>query len=327
MTVLITGGSGFLGSYVAERLASQGVDCRALVRGTSDTRFLTSLPNVTLVRGDLADVETLRPALRGVDGVIHVAGLVKARRSVDFHRTNVVGTDNLMRAVASETPNVRRVVVVSSLAAAGPSVDGVPVSRGSVAPVTRYGRSKAAAETVAREASNRLPITILRPAAIYGPRDREILAFFRAVKWGILPLTSSLDARLSMVYGADCASACVAALGADVESGSIWYVEDGETRTFAELITSIETAMERRAWLRVPIPSPILWWAAMVTEVFGAVARRPVMFNRDKLNELGASHWVCSAVQTRTAIGWEPCVTFAQGAIQTAAWYHEAGWL
>ena len=327
MTVLLTGGSGFLGSHVAELLAREAVECRALVRATSDTRFLATLPNVTLVQGDLGDPESLRPALRGVGAVIHAAGLVKARRAVDFHRTNVVGTENLIRAIATEAPHLRRFVMVSSLAAAGPSRDGTPISSGSIAPVTHYGRSKAAAEVVAKGASDWLPVTILRPSAIYGPRDREILAFFRAVKWRVLPLTSPLDARLSMVYAADCASACIAALDADVDSGSIWYVEDGDTKTFVELISCIETVLGRRVRLRAPIPGPILWGAALASEVFGAIARRPVMLTRDKLNELRASHWVCSAAATRSAMGWRPSVDFAEGAARTADWYRDAGWL
>ncbi len=326
MTVLLTGGSGFLGSHIAERLANEGTACRALVRERSDTRFLETLPNVTLVRGSLSDPESLREALQGVDAVIHAAGLVKARRPADFHRTNALGTETLIQAVA-EVPNIRRFVLVSSLAAAGPSADGAPVSPDAVAPVTHYGQSKAAAEAIAKKASTRVPITILRPPAIYGPRDREILAFFSAVKWGVVPLTSPLDARLSMVYGGDCASACVAALDADVESGSIWYVEDGETNTFEQLMSYIETALGRSVWLRAPIPGPILWGAALATEIFGAVARRPVMLTRDKINELRASHWVCDAAPTRSALGWEPSVTFAHGAARTAEWYRTAGWL
>jgi nucleoside-diphosphate-sugar epimerase len=327
MTVLLTGGSGFLGSHVAERLSQAGVPCRALVREKSDTRFLATLPNVTLVVGSLDNPDSLRSAVRGVDSVIHSAGLVKARRRDDFHRTNVVGTENLIRAVLSECPNLQRFVMVSSLAAAGPSSDGSPVAQDSVAPVTHYGRSKAEAEAVVKRASEVLPVTILRPSAIYGPRDREILAFFQAVKWGIVPLTSRLDARLSMVHGADCASACFAALTADVESGSAWYVEDGASDTFATLISQIEVAVGRRVRLKVPIPGPILWGAASASEMFGFVSGRPVMLTRDKLNELRASHWVCDASTTRAALGWEPRLTFAEGAGLTAEWYRRVGWL
>ncbi len=327
MTVFLTGGTGFLGSHVAELLAMKGLPCRALARPTADTRFLSTLPNVTLVPGDLSDLGSLREALRGATSVIHVAGLVKARRPEDFHLANVVGTENLLQAISAETPDLSRFVFVSSLAAAGPSADGAPVSPSSVAPVTHYGHSKAAAEAVAKRAAENLPVTILRPSAIYGPRDREILAFFQAVRWGFLPITSPRGARLSMVYGPDCAAACVASLEAEVESGSTWYVEDGETSTFSKLTSHIEAAVGKKAWVKAPIPGPVLWGAALATEVFGAIANRPVMLTRDKLNELRASHWVCDAAPTRVALGWEPQVPFAMGAALTADWYREAGWL
>ena len=158
MRVLLTGASGFLGSHVAEQLDQQGADVRALVRPTSDTRFLEALEHVTLVRGAVGDESSLLSATEGVDGIIHAAGLVKARTPADFHRANALGTANLLDAAMHNAPHLERFVLVSSLAAMGPSLDGRPLSVGaSPNPVTHYGRSKLARSEPLRRRLMRSP--------------------------------------------------------------------------------------------------------------------------------------------------------------------------
>ncbi len=328
MRILLTGASGFLGSHVAERLDQQGADVRALVRPTSDTRFLEGLEHVTLVPGAVGDKSSLLAATKGVDGIIHAAGLVKARAPADFHRTNALGTANLLDAVKQNAPHLERFVLVSSLAAMGPSEDGRPLPAGaSPNPVTHYGRSKLAAEQAARAAAHALPITIIRPPMIYGPRDREVLLFFKSVQLGVLPLTGSPSSALSAIYVADCAAACIKALEADVPSGSTYCVEDGRTETLSELIAHIENALGRRAWLRIPVPRFLMYGAALGSEVYGSLMGRAVMLTRDKLNELLAPHWVCDSGEAQAALAWKPRVTFEEGARITGAWYRREGWL
>jgi nucleoside-diphosphate-sugar epimerase len=326
--VLLTGGTGFLGSHIAERLVAAGVEVRALVRPTSDVRHLSSLPGVTLVRGSLGDPPSLAAAVRGSGSVIHAAALIKARRARDFEETNVHGTQALLQAAAAAGPAVARFVHVSSLAAMGPSRDGRPRGQDATpAPVTAYGQSKLAGEELVRAASGALHTVVIRPPVVYGPRDREVLAFFQAVKWGILPLTGSPDSVLSMVYAADCAEACVRALEANVPSGAAFDVEDGSPETLAGIIGHIEAALGTRVRIRAPIPGPALYLAALATEAVGWVTRRPVMLTRDKLRELRAPHWVCDSAPARSALGWTPRVTLTDGARLSAAWYRNAGWL
>lgn len=326
--VLLTGGSGFLGSHIADRLASSGIAVRALVRRNSDVRHLSSLPGTTLVYGSLGDPASLADATRGVRGIIHAAGLIKARKPEDFDRVNHVGTAHLLAAAARSAPNLVRFVHVSSVAALGPSLNGLPrPAEARPDPVTAYGRSKLAAEERVRGAAGQLPTVVVRPPVVHGPRDRETLAFFRAVQLGIFPLTGSPDSVLSMVYVTDCADACVRALDAEVASGSAFDVEDGHPETLATIIGHIETALGTRVRLRVPIPGPLLWLAALSAEVFGRIVRRPVMLTRDKVHELRAPHWVCGSLQARELLGWAPQVTFAEGARRSAAWYRDAGWL
>ena len=328
MRILLTGGSGFLGSHIAEQLDQQDADVRALVRPTSDTRFLERLANVTLLPGTLSDKASLLAATEGVDGVIHAAGLIKARRPADFYQTNEQGTANLLEAVKENAPGIGRFVLVSSLTVMGPTEDGQPIPAGSSPnPVTHYGWSKLGAEQATRAAAPALPITIIRPPLIYGPRDREILPFFKSVQLGLLPLTGSPSSRLSAIYAADCAAACINALEANVPSGSAYFVEDGHLETLGGLISHIENALGRRAWLRVPVPRFLMYGAALGSELYGRLRGRAVMLTRDKLNELLAPHWVCDSREARAELGWGPNISFEEGARITGAWYRREGWL
>jgi nucleoside-diphosphate-sugar epimerase len=328
MTILLTGGSGFLGSHIAEQLSAAGRRVRALVRKTSDTSLLAKLPHVELFEASMEDAEGLGRAAEGVDAIIHAAGLVKARSAEEFHRVNAAGTASLVAAAVRAEPRPRRFVLVSSLTAIGPSdARGTPVTPATGPhPVTRYGRSKLAGERAALEHRDDLSLVIVRPPALYGPRDREFFAFFQAVKSRILPYTGSPDGQLSMSYGPDAASACIAAVDADVPSGSAYFIDDGEVYTLAELGRHIEAALGTRALVRFPLPQALLRVAATATEAWGKATDRPMMFTPDKCNEL-FEQWVCDASATGPALGWQPKVKFAEGAALTAAWYRREGWL
>jgi nucleoside-diphosphate-sugar epimerase len=328
MTVLLTGGSGFLGSHIAEQLSSAGRPFRVLVRRTSATSHLRQLKYCELVEGAIDDRASLQQAASGVTHIIHAAGLVKAKSAADFHRVNAAGTQNIVDAALKAAPELKRLVLVSSLSVTGPSLDGTPVTTEQApSPVTNYGRSKLAGERAALAAAQRLPLTILRPPLIYGPRDREVLAFFQSVKYRVFPYMGSTARGVSVIYGPDAASACIAALDAEVPSGRAFYLEDGKTRTLAELIGEIERALGRRALLRFPIPRRALELAALGTELYGKLSQEAVMLTRDKVNELYAPHWVCDATDTRHALSWRPEVPFERGAQLTAEWYKREGWL
>ena len=140
-------------------------------------------------------------------------------------------------------------------------------------------------------------------------------------------MTGSPGSRLSAIYAADCAAACIKALGANVPSGSGYFIEDGHLETLEGLIGHIENALGRRAWLRVPVPRFLMYGAALASELYGRVRGRAVMLTRDKLNELLAPHWVCDSAEAQVALGWKPRVSFEEGTRITGAWYRREGWL
>jgi 2-alkyl-3-oxoalkanoate reductase len=325
MKVLVTGASGFLGGHVAELLAKRGDHVRALVRKTSNRKHLASLPNVELFEGSVEQVDRIAEAVTGVDAIVHSAGLIKARSTDEFFAVNVGGTSNLVEA-ARRRP-LKRFVFVSSLEACGPSADGEPVAAEQESPVTAYGRSKLAAEKVVLSAKDDIPIVILRPGAIYGPRDGEILEAFKSIQRGLLPLIAGGEAKGMWIYATDCANACVCAIDADVPSGRVYFVDDGcgpmEQR---QMLADAERAIGKRAVIRASLPVPLLMAVARGVEAFGRVSNRPVMLTREKANML-LQHWVCSSDETRRDLGWAPTVLWADGVKLAVRWYRDNGWL
>jgi len=330
MKVLVTGASGFLGGHVAERLSARGDSVRALVRSTSSRAHLQTLPNVELFEGAVEDADRMKEAVDGVEAIVHTAGLVKARSTDEFFATNVGGTSNLVQAARGgrgKGSPVKRFVFVSSLTACGPSPDGRPVPRDQEAPNNAYGRSKLSAEKVVLSVKDEVRSVILRPGAIYGPRDGEILDVFKSIQRGLLPLVGTGEAKGSWIYATDCADACVCAIDADVPSGSTFFVDDGNAAIDQkELCADAERALGRRALIRGSIPVPVLMAIARGVEIFGRVTNRAVMLTPEKANML-LQHWVCSSEETRTALGWQPQVGWQEGLDRTVKWYRENGWL
>lgn len=327
MRVLVTGGSGFLGSHVAEQLSAEGHTVVALVRKTSNVKFLKTLKGLELAYGDVEDRASIAAAAKGADAVVHSAGIVKAKTPEEFHAVNVVGTENALSAVKEAAPGIKRFVFVASLAAVGPSEDGRPVSPDLRNPVTHYGRSKRAAEDAVLAEKGNLPVVSLRPPMIYGPRDPESFAFFQAVSRRVLPKNGTGENTLSVIYASDAASACIKAITADIPSGNRYFIDDGKIYVWNDMLADIESALGKKAFLRFGVPSFALKAAALASETTGKLTGKAVMLTRDKVNELLAPHWVCDSTDTRRDLGWTPLVDWREGTRRAVEWYRANGWL
>ncbi|MEE8369680.1 MAG: NAD-dependent epimerase/dehydratase family protein [Dehalococcoidia bacterium] len=327
MRVLVTGASGFLGSHIAEQLARDGHEVRTLVRHSSNRRFLAGFPHEEAV-GDVSEPASLRPALAGIDAVVHAAGLVKARSAAEFEAINAGGTANLLAAADEAAPGLHRFVFVSSLAAHGPSEDGRPRPADAPAhPLTAYGRSKLHGEELVRGWRGADRAVIIRPATVYGPRDPALLPFFKAVRWRIAPLLAGGRNRISIIYAVDAARAIAQVVTAQKDiSGKVYSLDDGNIYSWRDLLTAIEGAVGHRA-LRISSPRWAFYAAAIASEGFGFLLRRPVMLTREKVLEMSQPAWVCSHAALSEEIGWSPRVDITEGAKLTAQWYREQRWL
>ncbi len=327
MRVLVTGGSGFLGSHVAELLHGEGHEVACLVRKSSDTTFLRSL-GVKLVEGAVDDESTLPAAVDGAEAIVHCAGLVKARTMADFDRVHTGGTLGLARAALETKAPLKRFVHVSTSGVMGLGAAGKKHQvTDEPAPRTSYDKSKLGAERALLELAGELPLTVLRPPAIYGPRDREILAFFQMVRRTRVAIRMGRSMQsVSMIFATDCARACERAIFADVPSGSVYFVDDGNVYAYEEMARAIADAYGIKLLGMPSLPAPIVTAAAAASEAFGKVTNKVMMFTRDKLPMLLAEHFVIDSSQARADLGWAPTVSFAEGARRTAAWYREHRW-
>lgn len=316
--VLVTGASGFVGSFVAEAFARRGDEVRAAVRPSSSLAWLESLPleRVTL---RLERPDELASALRGVEVVVHAAGLTRARREADYFAVNVEGTRAL--AQAAVRAGVRRLVLISSLAARGP--DERPGS-GEDQPTSAYGRSKLEAEKVALGYQSTLEVAILRLAGVYGPRDRDFLSLFQLAQRGLLILPRAAGV-LQLLYAPDAAEAAALAAEAPIPERPLPIAEAQryDRESFARLLGE---AVGRQPHL-FRLPVPLFELAGSAVQGVSTLIKRPPPFDRRRAEDVARYHWTCDVTEAECALGWRAATPLAEGLTRTARWYREQGWL
>lgn len=327
MKVFLTGASGFVGSHVLDSLRADGHEVSILLQATSSTRFICRhLAEVIVHYGSLEDVPLLTKAMGGVEAVIHCAGKTKALHSSDFYRVNQAGTRHVVTAANACRESVRHLVYISSLAVSGPGVPGCPAEEtGEPHPVSVYGRSKLLGEEEIRHHC-RASWTILRPAPVYGPRDTELLAVFQKVKQRLMPLVSGAKRSVHLVYGPDVAAAVLCSLLQERSVGGTYHVASDPPCTDEELMEEIAAQLGCRP-LRLRIPRPGLYLAAVIQEILSLATGRPNMLSRQKLPELLAPGWVCSTENIRRELGFSAPTSLREGVSRTLEWYRREGWI
>jgi nucleoside-diphosphate-sugar epimerase len=322
MKALVTGATGFVGGHLAEALRRRGDEVTALARSASKAAALAPL-GVRVVPGDLHDRAALLRAVEGQDVVYHVAGVVAARTEADFLAANRDGTRNLLEAI--ERAGAGRLVYVSSMAAAGPTIRGRPLRGDELPrPVTAYGRSKLAAEQVVT--ASPLPWSIVRPPMVYGPRDHEVLKVFRLARFGIAPVLGDGTQELSAVHGADLSEALVAAGTSAGAVGRIYYACHPEVFTGVEMARAVGRAMGRNPAV-IRVPATIGRGVLIVTEATARLAGRTTILTADKANEFFQPAWTGDPAPLTRDTGWRAARDLRTGLEETYRWYRTAGWL
>ena len=316
--ILVTGGAGFIGSHLLDRLSAAGEPARALFRRSS-----AQLPaGVEAVRGDLAEPAGLDDALRGVTTIFHIAGVTKALQPEDYYRGNMRATENLARAAAGRGI---RFIHVSSLAACGPCVGEKAVDEmRELAPISHYGKSKLEAERVVRAL---IPdAVIVRPPIVYGPRDTGVYAIWKAVSQGVMLQIAGGERWFSMIYVDDLVDGLLAAARTPQACGGVYFLSHPKLLNWNLLGEEAARLMQRRLRVvRVPVPAAYtVGWCA---EIWSYVTRKPGMISREKVTEAICPRWVCDTSRAAEELGFHARTALAEGLPTTLAWYKEAGWL
>jgi nucleoside-diphosphate-sugar epimerase len=323
--ILITGGTGFVGSHLLETLAPQPFHLRALVRKADDVARL-SARGVQCIQGDMSDAAALARAVADVDVVFHVAAVTKARAAAVYERVNGQGTRALVAAIQAAPSRPRRLVYLSSLAAVGPARDSRPVSvDDQPRPLTAYGRSKLAGELACRSLMDETEVVILRAPVVYGPRDRDFFLLFQLAMRGIFLMPKGTEGLLQLIHVHDLVDALIRAATLAKVAG-IYHIAEARSYSRADVVAGIAHALGRRV-RTVRVPHWLVRLAAGCSELGAAMVGRTTIFNRDKVRELLAPSWLCETAAARQDLCFEARIPLPEGLTRTAAWYREQGWL
>ena len=331
MKILVTGASGFIGSFIVEEALKRGFETWAAVRKSSSRAFLQDA-RIHFIELNFASEEQLKDQLRDhqFDYVVHAAGVTKCLHKEDFFRINTEGTKNLVRALMALKMPLRRFVYISSLSIMGAIREEQPYTEiresDEAKPNTAYGLSKLEAEQWLDTVSEKFPYVILRPTGVYGPRERDYFMIAMSIKSHTDFAVGFKQQDITFVYVTDVVQAVFLALEKG-QTGRRYFLSDGEvyqSSTFSDLI---HRELGKPWWIRITAP---LWLLRIITfcgEYIAHLTGKVTALNNDKYNIMRQRNWRCDIEPARKELGYEPQVKLEEGVRRSVQWYKENGWL
>ena len=332
MKILITGASGFIGSFIVEEALNRGFETWAAVRKSSSRAFLKD-ERIHFIELNLSSEEQLKQQLKDIqfDYVVHAAGVTKCLHKEDFFRINTEGTKNLVRALLDLQMPLKRFVYISSLSIMGAIREEQPYQeireRDKAQPNTAYGKSKLEAEQWLNSLNEKLfPFIILRPTGVYGPRERDYFMMAKSIQSHIDFAVGFKQQDITFVYVTDVVQAVFLALEKG-ETGRCYFLSDGEvyqSSTFSDLIRK---ELGNPWWIRITAP---LWLLRIITfcgEYMGHLTGKVTALNNDKYNIMKQRNWRCDISPARQELGYEPKVKLEEGVHKSIVWYKKNKWL
>ena len=329
MKILITGASGFIGSFIVEEALRRGFETWAAVRKSSSKEYLQD-GRIHFIELNLSSKEQLVEQLRGkdFDYVVHAAGVTKCLDKRDFHRINTEGTRHLADALIETGMPLKRFVFVSSLSIFGAIREQQPYEEiretDTPRPNTAYGQSKLAAEQYL--ATTSLPYIILRPTGVYGPREKDYYIMAKSIKQHSDFAVGYKRQDITFVYVDDVVQAVFLALDKG-ETGRKYFLSDGEVYQSATFSDLIHEELGRPWWIRIKAPVWVLRIITFCGEYVGRMTGKVTALNNDKYNILRQRNWRCDIQPAIRELGYQPTVKLAEGVKRTIKWYKEHGWL
>ena len=337
--ILITGASGFIGSFIVEEALRQGLETWAAVRKSSSKAFLQD-ERIHFIELNLSSEEALKEQLQGhaFDYVVHAAGVTKCLHKEDFRRINTEGTMNLVRAIMELKMPLKRFVYISSLSIMGAIREQQPYTEiresDEAKPNTAYGRSKLEAEnwldslqfTVYSLQLKPFPYVILRPTGVYGPREKDYFMMFKSIQAHTDFAVGYQQQDITFVYVADVVQAVFLAMEKG-RTGRKYFLSDGEVYQSSTFSNLIRKELGNSWWIRITAP---LWVLRIVTfcgEYIGRLTGKVTALNNDKYNIMRQRNWRCDITPAQQELGYEPTVKLQEGVQRCVRWYKDNGWL
>ena len=337
--ILITGASGFIGSFIVEEALNRGFETWAAVRKSSSREFLQD-ERIHFIELSLSSEEQLKQQLKDIqfDYVVHAAGVTKCLHKEDFFRINTEGTKNLVRALLDLQMPLKRFVYISSLSIMGAIREEQPYKeireQDKAKPNTAYGKSKLEAEQwlvslnkeLEKKNEKLLPYVILRPTGVYGPRERDYFMMAKSIQSHTDFAVGFKQQDITFVYVTDVVQAVFLAMEKG-QTGRCYFLSDGEvyqSSTFSDLIRK---ELGNPWWIRITAP---LWLLRIITfcgEYMGHITGKVTALNNDKYNIMKQRNWRCDINPARQELGYEPQVKLEEGVRRSIAWYKKNKWL
>ena len=324
MKAFVTGGTGFIGSHLADQLIedAQWSTVKCLVR--SDEKWLKG-KTFEKIEGDLDSIKTIDHALLDTDIIFHLAAIVKAPSKKEFFHANVQATENLIRL--AQKNNVHKLVILSSLAASGPSGTRPRIEDDEMKPVSMYGESKKMMEEMIHNlAGDDMSITILRPPAVYGPREDQIFTLFNMMSKGIAPIVGDgKTPKLSLLFVQDLVQAILKASNQTKKGVHTYFIGGDRITNWNEIKDIVSTVLDKTPVTLKMKPSWVKKIAGVVETTAALFGSYPVL-NREKANEMVLT-WTCSHEKAAKELSYKPEYSLEEGISRTLRWYKKHNWL
>ncbi|MBK7106816.1 MAG: NAD(P)-dependent oxidoreductase [Ignavibacteriae bacterium] len=323
---VVTGGTGFVGSHLVDLLLNKNFSVRCIVRKSSNLRWLKG-KNVEIFETGLYDKEKLKPIFKDADYVYHVAGVVRSKNKEGFFKGNVETTRTILDTLIEVNPNLKRLLIVSSLTACGPAENGNPCTEETNPhPITTYGKSKLAEEELAKSYMDKLPITICRAPAIYGEREEDIYAMFKGFQKGIMTLVGFNNKKLSLIHGRDFVNGIYLASISDKAKSEIYFISSDEIYDWNQVSDAMEKAIGKKA-LRIRIPHFIIFIVGGISHLVNFFVSKPATFNWEKAKDFVQENWTCDISKAKRDFGYTQNISLDEGMKSTVDWYRVNKWL
>lgn len=323
---IVTGGTGFVGSHLVDLLLEKNFRVTCIARATSNLRWLKG-KNVTIKDAGLTNQAVLSEIFKDADYIFHVAGVVKSKKESGYFEGNVDTTRNILEAALPHASQIKRILIVSSQTAGGPSPGETPIDETAIpSPITSYGRSKLAQEKLCSEYMGRLPITICRPPAVYGERDTEIFIFFNTFSKGITTTIGFDEKKISLIHVQDLAYGLYMAATSEVSKGQTYYITSEEIYTWDQIIETTSEVMKKKP-LRFKVPHFVVYIIAGIAEFFSLFSSQAATLNIEKARDITQHAWTCSPKKAVTELGYRQNISLKEGIRRTIEWYKKEGWL